>query len=212
MVNNRKVNKGKKLAIEAGREALKSVHPQRAGETNSDLGSYGHNDEDDAEGEEDDDYSRFAHNLHSSISPSVGQAAFSNKRVASNGPNYRGSTPKKAKRPSKYQLNEQGEIVEVSDDGVTNRIRRISQAMPQQQTSNRSSSHGHQAGLAGELAYSGADFESDYNADGEHTVHHTQGVFPRQGGIPGHGAVHGQGSFRYSVFQGPRLGSAQHHR
>lgn len=199
MVNNRKVNKGKKQAIDAGRAALKAVNPQQAGETSSELGYYGQNDEEDAAGDDDDDYTQLGQDMQSSVSPSVGRTPLSNKRAASNGPNYRGSTPKKAKRPSKYQLNDQGQMVQVGDDGVASQTRRLSQATPHAQRSNRSSANYSQPAFAG-YTFSGADFEADIDIQSEHSFNHGIGNFPRFGGPD------------YSGVRGARLGSGQQHQ
>ena len=205
MVNNRKVNKGKKVAIEAGREALKAVTPHQTGETGSEFGFYGHNDDDDdAEGEDDDDYGRVGQDFLSSVSPRSGLTALSNKRAASNGPTYRAGTPKRTKRLSKYQLNANGEMVEVNIDDTPVRMRQGSQGTPQQQQSRRASVIPYHNAVANNYNYHGAPFNTDYNTlDG---IHQGQDQLSGPGGLPNHH------SFNYGTILGARLGNGQQDR
>lgn len=202
MINNRKVNKGKKVAIEAGREALKAVTPHQTGETGSEFGFYGQNEEDDdAEGEDDDDYGRVGQNFLSSVSPSSGLAALSNKRAASNGPTYRASTPKRAKN-SKYQLNTKGEMVEITPGDTAIRMRQGSQGTPQQQPSRRGSANQYQNAVTND--YHGAHFDTDYNA--------LDGIYQGQDQLSGPGGLLSQNNFDYGAYRGPRPGNGQQYR
>ena len=207
MINNRKVNKGKKKAIEAGREALKAVNPHATGDTGSDFGTYAQNDDDDdAEGEDDDDYGRVGQDFVSSVSPSSGLGPLSRKRAASNDLTYRASTPqnKRTKRPSKYQLNPNGEMVEVNHDDTAVRMRRGSQGTPQQQPGRRLSANPYQNAVADGYNYHGTHFNTDYNV--------LDGIVQGQDQLSGPGGLLNHHGINYGDFRGPRLGIGQQDR
>lgn len=115
ITNNRKVNKGKKLAIEKGREALGQEGKSRR--SVKVLSHVDTDDEQDAENESFDEeqyetlLKRSSATLHQSRSPGD-----------SHDPSYReGSAPKRVKRASrsKYQLNEKNEMIDTSESPVT---------------------------------------------------------------------------------------------
>ena len=182
MVNNRKVNKGKKHAIEAGREALK-------------LASTGENadeaeiEDDDADGDDDEDYGQTV--LQSSLSPSAGRAITAHKRARpsyapkvgsedSNDPSYEESATKKAKRPSnsRYQVNERGEMVDL---GVSPRVRRA-QIVPQSNQRQRSLSARPQAAVpAGYPLGIDSRINAGHTARDEPTIRHGQGGYVEAG-------------------------------
>ena len=173
--------------------------PRPTGETGSEFGFYGQNEDDDAEGEDDEDYVRVGQGFLSSVSPSSGPVAVSNKRAASNGASYRDSTPKRTKRPSKYQLNPNGEMVEVKHDDTAVRMRRGSQGTPQQQPGRRVSVNLYQNAVADDYNYHGAHLNTDFNA--------LDGIHQGQDQLSGPGGLLNQRDFNYGAFRGARLGS-----
>lgn len=165
MVNNRKVNRGKKQAIEAGREALKLANT-------GDVADDAEIEDDDADGDDDEDYGQNI--LQSSLSPTAGRAITASKRARpsyapkvgsenSNDPTYDEPTTKKAKRPSnsRYQINERGEMVDL---GVSPGMRRA-QIAPQSHLRNRSSSARPQAAVS-----SGYPMAIDDRINSSHTA------------------------------------------
>ena len=204
VVNNRKVNKGKKYAIEAGRNALKVAH--NTGDLGSMMGDDAEIEHDDADGDEDDDFSQSGFRLPSSLSPSVAAANNSKKRARpSYTPNigsdelvdatHSEPTIKKAKRASnsRYQVNEFGEMVDVK----ASEMRRTPQIAPQSHVRNRSSSVRSQND-----ATNGYDMARDQrinthqNVHGDPTTHHGQGGFQGTGAFGFPGAQFGGGHQR----------------
>ena len=210
VVNNRKVNKGKKYAIEAGRNALKVAHHT------GDLGSMMGDDEvehDDADGEEDDDYSQSGFRLPCSLSPSVAPANNSKKRARpSYTPNigadeladtiHGESALKKSKRPSnsRYQVNHLGEMVDVK----ASEMRRSPYIQPQSHVRNRSSSARSQNEATNEY-----DMTRDHRINTDQTAHGDPSTHHSQGGFQGTGAF-GGGSF--GGFQGAQFGGGHQRR
>ena len=207
MVNNRKVNKGKKQAIEAGRYALKTANNTGGGDLGSMMGDDAEMEHDDADGEEEDEYSQSGFRLQSSLSPSVAPAINSKKRAR---PSY---TPnigsdelvdaarcepaiKKAKRPSnsRYQVNHLGEMVDVKAP----EMRRTPQIAPQANVRNRSSSVRSQNDATnGYEMTRNHGINTDHTVHGDSTTHHGQSGFQGTGNFGGfHGAQFGGGQQR----------------
>ena len=211
MVNNRKVNKGKKYAIEAGRNALKHAH------NTSDLGSMMGDDaeieHDDADGEEDDEYSQSGFRLQSSLSPIVAPASNPRKRAR---PSYTPkigsdelvdaahceSAIKKAKRNSnsRYQVNHLGEMVDVK----ASEMRHAPQISPPSHVRDRSSSVRSQND-----ATNGYDMTRDHRMNTDHIVQGDPTIQHGQGGFQGTGA-YGGGSL--GGFQGAQFGGVHQRR
>lgn len=211
MVNNRKVNKGKKHAIEAGRNALKIAH--NTGDLGSTMGGDAEIEHDDADGEEDDDYSQSGFRLPSSLSPSVAPANNPRKRAR---PSYTPkigsdelvdathyeSAIKKPKRQSnsRYQVNQSGQMVDVR----ASEMRHAPQIAPQSHVRARSSSVRSQNDATNEY-----DMTRDHRINTDHIVHGDPTTHQGQGGFPGTGAF-GGGSF--GGFQGAQFGGAHQRR
>ncbi|KAL8788955.1 MAG: hypothetical protein Q9195_007071 [Heterodermia aff. obscurata] len=206
VVNNRKVNKGKKYAIEAGRNALKIAN---TGDLGSMMGDDAEIEHDDADGEEDDVYSRGSFRLPSSLSPSVAPVSNPKKRAR---PSYIGSDElvdathyqSAAKRPkpsnSRYQVNHLGEMVDVKAP----KNRRALQAAPQSHIRNRSSSVRSQSDAA-----NGYDMTQDQRVNPDQIVNGDPTTHHGQGGFQGTEAF-GGGSF--GSFQGAQFGRGQQRR
>ena len=209
MVNNRKVNKGKKHAIEAGRNALKIAH--NTGDLGSTMGGDAEMEHDDADGEEDDVYSQSGFRLPSSLSPSVAPASNPRKRPAYT-PNI-GSDElvdathydhaiRKPKRHSnsRYQVNQDGQMVDVKGS----EMRYAPQIAPQSQARARSSSVRSQNDATNEHGMT-----RDHRINTDHIVHGDPTTHHGQGGFQGTGAF-GGGSF--AGFQGAQFGGAHQRR
>lgn len=209
MVNNRKVNSGKKKAIEAGREALKAT---KGGIT---TGDDAQDEDEDADGDDDDDFDQIEFQLPSSISPSVSQGPTTNKRVRQsvtskisseepNDPKYGESPSKKVKHTSnsRYQSNERGELTDV---GVYSAVRRNSHTTPQSQGRDRASgAHPHSASRGGYPMVIDNRFNAGRTAIDDATLHHHHGGRVGSGAFDDGFAGGFQGAYFGGVHRGRR--------
>ena len=188
MVNNRKVNKGKKQAIDAGRAALRTAHPHRAAEVNSVLGD---NNEDDADGDDDEDYTQFT---PYAMSPITTRGATPIKRrnssISRDSP-----APKKTKRTSnsRYQVNEHGVMV---DTGNSYKKARIPQELSRTLNGSRASVNRAQPTATNYFTGLDQDHGTDHNETDATQIYSVRG------------GLHGSGDFS-SGFQGNHLGGYQ---
>lgn len=112
ITNNRKVNRGKKLAIEKGREALGQEGRLRRF---TKISSHGETEDDDQDAEnesfDEDQYDTLI-KRSSTVLPSISPGG--DRRDSSH---CEGPAPKRAKRASrsKYQLNERNEMIDTSE-------------------------------------------------------------------------------------------------
>ena len=178
MINNRKVNKGKKEAIEQGRKALKEKaksrgqpFPELKTETEDEFQDDGREDSD---FEEDEETYPELHGIPSYAAPGPNYANPVNKRGRqmlarhmssddSTDPTYGVPPPKKAKKTtSMYQLNDRNEMVDTS---TTRKGHRTSQPISRRAIQNRRSSQTYQPTLS-DYNNSGTELDSDNAAMG----------------------------------------------
>lgn len=180
MVNNRKVNKGKKEAIEQGRKALKEKARVRGQAYNE----FKHETEDeypddgyeDGEFEEDDETYGEQHGLPSYPSPTPNYGNPIHKRGRQTAARQMSSddstdltygvppSKRTKKSGSMYQLNERNEMVDTSATGATRKSARTSQTMARRAIQNRRGSN-YQPTLS-DYNNSGTEVDSDTAAMG----------------------------------------------
>lgn len=171
MINNRKVNQGKKEAIEQGRKALakqkakKQLGQNLKAEVEDDV----YNDFEDAEFEEDDEGNWEEYSARAYSSPGPVYPNSMNKRMRqtparqissedSADPTYRGPIAKRARKNSKYQLNERNEMVDTSE---IPKERRVSQPASRRAMQNRRSVSHYQPHLRSNIYNSTTEVDTD---------------------------------------------------
>ena len=177
MINNRKVNKGKKEAIEQGRKALKEkskISGRPYADFKTETEDEFQDDGLDGDYEEDDETYMDSHNLPIYPQPTLNYGNSGSKRGRrpqarqmssddSTDLTYGVPPPKKAKKSgSMYQLNERNEMVDTS---ATRKSGRISQPIARRAIQNRRSSQLYQPSLS-DYNNSGTELESDTAAMG----------------------------------------------
>ncbi|KAL8831946.1 MAG: hypothetical protein Q9191_000586 [Dirinaria sp. TL-2023a] len=174
VINNRKVNQGKKEAIEQGRKALaKAKAKKHVGQSlKSEMEDEAYNEYDDGEYEEDEGaWDEYGAAPYSSPAPAYPSAVKRTRQAParqissedSADLTYRGPPAKRTKKSSKYQLNERNEMVDMSE---LEKERRGAQSVSRRAMQNHRSASGFQPRLRNDVYNSSTEIDNDSIAAG----------------------------------------------